>query len=329
MQKTLIFVLLSTVFLLPVKAQESDQFKPSGKIFGLLFADYHTAFSGGGNISVFEITRSYLGFDFYFSKTLMSRVMYDGMTQTINGKIISTAYLRNAYLQYDNGKLTVRGGLIGVEQLSMADKFWNYRYITKPPMDYSSMVFSADLGLMAKYQVVEAVSIDIGLLNGRGYKDVAPDTTLKLIAGITVKPARNFMIRGYYDAMGPGGERQMTFSFTGAYLGPVFSLGAEYFRQNNHLTELGADYSGVSIFSAVRVAEKFSVFARYDNIGSATLEGETDPWNLSKDGTNLFIGFDYSPVKNIRISPNFTWFTPDDAEADYTGTVGLNVEARF
>jgi hypothetical protein len=50
---------------------------------------------------------------------------------------------------------------------------------------------------------------------------------------------------------------------------------------------------------------------------------------LSKDGTNLFIGFDYSPIKNVRISPNFTWFTPDDTEADNVGTVGLNVEARF
>ena len=67
----------------------------------------------------------------HFSKTIMSRVMYDGMTQTVNGKIISIGYLRNAYLQYDNGKLTLRGGLIGVEQISMAEKFWNYRYITK------------------------------------------------------------------------------------------------------------------------------------------------------------------------------------------------------
>jgi hypothetical protein len=329
MKKTLILALLSAALLLTVQAQESDQFKPSGKIFGLLFADYHTTFSGGENVSVFEITRSYLGFDYSFSKTLMSRVMFDGMTQTINGKIISTGYLRNAYLQYDNGKLTLRGGLIGVEQLSMADKFWNYRYITKPAIDYSAMVFSADLGFMARYQVADAVSIDIGLLNGRGYKDVAPDTTLKLITGITVKPAKNFMFRGYYDAMGPGGERQMTFSFTGAYLGPVFSLGAEYFRQNNHLTEVGEDYSGVSIFTAVRIAEKFSVFARYDDIGSVIPEGETDPWNLGKDGTNLFIGFDYSPVKNVRISPNFTGFTPDDEDSDFVGTVGLNVEARF
>jgi hypothetical protein len=328
-KKILIYLLLSAALLLPIHAQESDQFKPSGKIFGLLFADYHTTFSDGENVSVFEITRSYLGFDFSFSKTIMSRVMYDGMTQTINGKIISVGYLRNAYLQYDNGKLMLRGGLIGVEQLSMADKFWNYRYITKPPVDYSGMVFSVDLGFMARYQVSGGVSVDVGLLNGRGYKDVAPDTTLKFISGITVKPGKNFMFRGYYDAMGPDGERQMTFSFTGAYLGPVFSLGAEYFRQNNHLTEFGEHYSGVSIFTAVKLAEKFSVFARYDGIASVTVEGETDPWNVSKDGTNLFIGFDYSPVKNVRISPNFTGFNPDDEDADFVGTVGLNVEARF
>jgi hypothetical protein len=137
------------------------------------------------------------------------------------------------------------------------------------------------------------------------------------------------MFRGYYDIMGSGSDKQMTFSITGAYMGPVFSIGAEYLRQNNHMRTAGEDYSGISIFSAVRVAEKFSVFARYDNLGSVIVDGETDPWNLDKDGSNLFIGFDYSPVKNIRISPNFTLFTPDDAEADYAGTVGLNVEARF
>ena len=80
MKKTLILVLLSAALLLPAQAQEIDQFKPSGKIFGLLFADYHTTFSDGKNISVFEITRSYLGFDYSFSKTIMSRVMFDGMT---------------------------------------------------------------------------------------------------------------------------------------------------------------------------------------------------------------------------------------------------------
>ncbi|MGB8356979.1 MAG: hypothetical protein WCD55_00035 [Bacteroidales bacterium] len=329
MKKTIILGLMSVALMLPVQAQETDQFKPSGKIFGLLFANYHTTFSGRENVSVFEVTRSYLGFDYSFSRTIMSRVMFDGMTQTIDGKLISTGYLRNAYLQYDNGKLTLRGGLIGVEQLSTTEKFWNYRYIIKPPMDYAGMIFSADLGLMAKYQVTGAVSVDIGLLNGRGYKDIAPDTTLKFISGITIRPAKNILFRGYFDAMGPGGGRQMTFSLMGAYLGPVFSLGAEYFRQNNHLTVTGEHFSGISIFTAVKVAEKFSAFARYDNLGSVITEGEIDPWNISKDGTNLCIGFDYSPVKNVRISPNFRGIIPDDAGSDFVGNVGLNVEARF
>jgi hypothetical protein len=329
MKKTIISGLLSILLLFSLHAQENDQFKPSGKIFGLLFTDIHTTFSGGDKISGFEITRSYLGFDYFFSKTIMSRVMFDGMTQTVNGKTMSIGYLRNAYLQYDNGRLTLRGGLVGVEQLSMADKFWNYRYITKPTMDYSGMVYSVDLGLMAKYRVIDQVTLDIGLLNGKGYKDVAIDTAMKFVSGITFNPAKNIMFRGYYDIMGSGSDKQMTFSITGAYMGSVFSLGAEYLRQNNHLRTAGEDYSGISIFSSVRVAEKFTVFARYDNLWSATLEGATDPWNLSKDGTNLFIGFDYSPVKNVRISPNFVEFIPADKEADRISTVGLNVEARF
>ncbi len=64
-------------------------------------------------------------------------------------------------------------------------------------------------------------------------------------------------------------------------------------------------------------------------IGSVTVTGETEPWNLSKDGSNLFLGIDWSPAKNVRISPNFIGFFPDDSEADFVGTIGLNVEARF
>ncbi len=92
-------------------AQETEEFKPSGKLFGLLFADYHNTFSGGDSVTVFQVTRSYLGYDYAFSKTVSSRVMFDATTQTVSGKVMITGYLRNAYLQYDDGKFTLRGGL--------------------------------------------------------------------------------------------------------------------------------------------------------------------------------------------------------------------------
>ncbi len=311
------------------RAQNGDEFKPNGKIFGLLFTNFHTTFSGGDNSPAFEVTRSYLGFDYSFSETIASRVMYDGTTEIINGKTIYSGYLRNAYLQYDDGTLTVRGGLIGAEQIVVMDKMWNYRFITRPAIDYSGMIFSADLGLMAKVKAGEMVVFDVEVTNGRGFKDIAGNGTYRFSGGFAITPLDNLLFRGYYDMMGPSGRRQRTASLAGAYMSPGLTVGAEYLMQNNNLMVEGANHSGLSIFTTVKLAEKVSLFGRYDNIGSVILEGESEPWNVVKDGARMYLGIDLSPARNVRISPNFIGYIPDETGEDFEGTVGLNVEAKF
>lgn len=324
-------VALSILMLATVsaRAQESGDFKPSGRLFGLLFANYHTTFAGGVNNSAFEVTRSYFGYDFSFSKEISSRVMYDGTTEVINGKTIYSGYLRNAYLQYDNGMFLVRGGLIGTEQISMMEKIWGYRYVTKPPIDYSGMIQAADLGLMTIVQAGEFLDLDLSVTNGRGFKDIAPNGTYRLSAGFTLTPAENMLVRGFYDMMGPSGRMQRTASITAAWMGPKFNAGAEYFRQDNASMTDGRDYSGISLFARVPVSDRVRLFARYDRIVSVTMEGDEDPWNLNRDGSYLFAGIDFSPVKNVRISPNMNLFLPADGGNDNVSTVSLNIEAKF
>lgn len=331
MKKTYYAIMLLLLLTVPLslRSQDQEEFKPSGKLFGVFFADYHNTFSNGNNVSVFEVMRSFIGYDYSFSKTISSRIMFDAISQSVGGKNMLNGYLRNAYLQYDNGKFTLRGGLMESEQVSTASKFWNYRYIARPTIDASGMVIAADLGLIAKYKPVEQVVLDLGILNGRSYKDISPDTTFKLVSGITFTPAKNLMFRGYYDLMGPEGRRQWTMSLTGAYISDVFTLGAEYMRQNNHLKAEGEDYSGFTVFTAYRIKDKYSIFARYEKIGSVVLNGDADPWNINKDGNSFIIGMDYSPVKNIRIAPNFIGFIPDKENSHFTGTAGINVEAKF
>ena len=313
----------------PVLAQESADFKPSGKFFGLLFANYHTSFTDGTNSSAFEVTRSYFGYDFSFSKEISSRIMYDGTTEVINGKTIYSGYLRNAYLQYDNGKILFRGGLIGTEQISMMEKIWGYRYVTKPPIDYSGMIQAADLGVMTVVQAGKLLDIDLSVTNGRGFKDIAPNGTYRLAAGFTLTPAENLLLRGYYDMMGPSGNMQRTASITAAWLGPKFNAGAEYFRQDNSSFTEGRNYSGISLFARVPVADRVRLFARYDRISSVTMEGAQDPWNLNKDGSYIFGGIDFSPVRNVRISPNFNVYMPSAETSANISTIGLNIEAKF
>jgi hypothetical protein len=318
-------LMLTTV---SASAQESDDFKPSGKFFGLLYANYHSTFSDGSNFSAFEITRSYFGYDFSFSKEITSRIMYDGTTEVINGKTIYSGYLRNAYLQYDNKKFMIQGGLIGSEQISMMEKIWGYRFVTKPPIDYSGMIHAADLGLATKVYAAEFLTLDLSVTNGRGFKDLASNGTYKMSAGFTLTPAENMIVRGFYDMMGPSGRMQRTASILAAWMGPKFNAGAEYFRQDNAYMAEGQDYSGISLFTRVPVSEKVRIFARFDHISSVFRE-TSDPWNLSRDGSYIFAGLDFSPVRNVRISPNFTGYLPTESTYNNISTIGLNIEAKF
>ena len=129
--------------------------------------------------------------------------------------------------------------------------------------------------------------------------------------------------------MGPNGRMQRTASITAAWLGPKFNAGAEYFRQDNSSMTEGRNYSGISIFGRVAVAERVRLFARFDRISSVTMEGAQDPWNLSKDGSYIYAGIDFSPVKNVRISPNYSGYIPSAENSDNVGTIGLNIEAKF
>lgn len=310
-------------------AQERDEFKPGGKLFGQLFANYHTTFSGGENNAAFEVTRSFLGFDYNFSEKISSRVMYDGTTEVIDGKTIYSAYLRNAFFQYDDGRVLVRGGLIGIEQIAVMESIWGYRFVTKPPIDYAGMIHVADLGIMTKFDAGEKVTFDFSVINGRGFKDLASNGTMKLTSGVTVRPVDYVIIRGYYDLMGPSGRMQRTASITAAWRGPEFTAGAEYLRQDNHLKIDGNNFSGFSFFTRVSLSKKVALYARYDNISSVIPEAETDPWNADRDGSYLFAGIEISPVPGIRISPNFITYMPASAESEMVSTIGLNIVAKF
>lgn len=107
--------------------------------------------------------------------------------------------------------------------------------------------------------------------------------------------------------MGPSGKRmQRTASITAAWMGPKFNAGAEYFRQDNASHDRRTQLLRHQHLHKGAAGRKSEVlFARYDRIASVTMDGAEDPWNLSRDGSYIYAGIDFSPVKNVRISPNY------------------------
>ncbi len=122
---------------------------------------------------------------------------------------------------------------------------------------------------------------------------------------------------------------QTTLALFAAYTYKTFKAGIEYDDQKNNGLLNGHDFSGVSFYSSIGVAQKFSIFARYDNLKSTAVAGETLPWNNNRDGQLFMTGFDYSPTPGIKIAPNFQGWSPHDAALPFSSTIVLNFEIKF
>lgn len=325
-----LFLLGLVIFLLSslTIAQETTQeFKPGGKPIFAIFSNAHSTFVDGTNTSAFEIQRAYLGYDYFFSPEFSAKVIFD-VADPESGKLQMTAFLKNALLAYKNGNLTVNFGLIGLNQFSVQEKNWGYRYIIKSFQDEYKFGTSADLGASIDYKFADYISADFTIMNGEGYKNLQSDDTYKAGLGITITPVKNLDIRFYSDYMKQDFAQQ-TYSFFAGYKADKFRVGAEYNLQKNYKMEENKDFSGASIYSTVSVSKKLGIFGRFDYLTSTTLDGATDPWNLSKNGQAYVVGFEYSPVKGIKFAPNFRGWSPADNSKGFVSSIYLNCEIKF
>lgn len=310
-----------------ISAQESTVFTPSGKPVFLIFSNVHSDFSNAGINPAFELTRTYLGYEYSFSKSLSTKAVFDIGNPGI-GALQMTGFIKNALLQYKAEKFSGRFGMIGTDQFNLIEKHWGYRYIFKPFQDEYAFGPSADLGAAVEYAPSDFISFDASVLNGEGFRRVQADSALKYSAGITVKPVESITLRAYTDIMKKD-YAQNTVSFFAGYTHQLFRIGAEYdFQRNNRMID-GHDFSGISAWASATITKKISAFVRYDRLWSETTTGGTDPWNIQKDGQLFLTGFDYSPVKGIKIAPVYKGWLPSESGKKLASSVGLYFEIRL
>lgn len=317
-----ILLLLTTV----VTAQE-EAFKPSGKAFIKVFSNFHTDLSGGTSASEFELKRAYLGYEYNLSREFSGKMNFD-IGNPKSGDHEMAAYIKNAYIQYKKGDITVQFGLISTTSFKTMEKLWGNRYIEKSFQDAYKFNASADLGVNVKYNVTDWLAADVMIANGEGYKKLQGDNQFRSGLGLTLEPADKILVRGYYDVMG-NTNTQTTASGAIAYNGKKLVAAAEYNLQENVWNTDGKDWSGVSVYANYVAADKLKVFARYDMLGSTTIAGESSNWNNSKDGNLIMAGFEFSPVKGLKFAPNLRYFDYADASIDSQTSFYLNCEIKF
>ena len=307
--------------------EKTEEFKPHGKPLALIFTNFNTAFSDGETAKSFEITRAYLGYEYNFSKEFYAKLILDVGDPKVGG-LQMTAYLKNAYLEYSKNNLSVSFGMISTTQFKVSEKIWGLRYIEKSFQDAYKFNSSADLGFNIDYQFANFISADFSIINGEGYKLIQNDNYVRPGLGVTVNPIKNITARVFVDNMGDSIKQQSLATFL-AYTNKKLVLGAEYNYQRNYSMKDGRDIYGTSFFATYAPTAKLKIFGRFDDLKSKALEGQDQPWQLSKDGQLIIAGIEYSPIKGVKVAPNFRYWNPADNALAATSFAYLNFEFKF
>jgi hypothetical protein len=323
----LMLLAASPAFSQEKKESEEDSFKPYGKPIVTVFANVHTLIQDGTAETAFQLTRGYLGYEYNFSKNFSGKVVFDiGNVGNVKYQMIS--FVKYAMMTYKYENLSVNFGLIPTTEFTVQEKFWGHRYVEKSYMDAYAFANSADLGASATYKFNDIVSADLAVFNGEGYKLQQMDNYFKTAAGVTITPVKDLTFRLVFDIMGRD-STQVTYAGFVGYKMKKFVFGAEYNYQKNHFMAPGQNYYGPSVYGTFNFNEKISIYGRYDKLNSNVLEDETQFWNYLKDGQQLIAGFQYAPIKGIKISPNYRGWIPDDSSKTYTNAIFLNVEIKL
>ena len=325
--KKLILLFLLFIMISVTGTTQDLSFEPNGKPLLRIFSNYHSTFSEGERGSAFELQRVYLGYKHNFSEHLSSVAVFDVGNPGV-GKLQMTAYVKNAYLKYKKSKLTVNFGMISTTQFKVQESAWGYRYLEKTFQDKYKFNSSADIGISAAYKIADFLSADIIVVNGEGYKKIEADSTFRTGFGVTLKPIKYLTARAYYDVSTNVNTQSSISTFLG-YATDRISLGAEYVLQLQPDFIVSRKWNGASFYGTFFLSNKLKLFARYDKLSSNSLTGETSNWNISGDGQSFIGGFEFSPVKGIKLAPNFKGWSPADNSESFVSTIILNVEVKF
>lgn len=336
--KKLIFLwlLIPGIISVAFSQEKTEEFKPNGKPLALIFTNFNTTFSDGVTTPSFEITRAYLGYEYHFSKQWYAKTVLDVGDPKISADGIKlssgfqmTAFLKNAYMEYENGNFTASFGLISTTQFKVSEKIWGLRYLEKSFQDAYKFNASADLGFNLDYQFADFISADFSVINGEGYKNLQSDKFLRPGMGITINPVKSITARIFGDYMGKNDTIQKSLATFLAYTGKSLVLGAEYNYQKNNAMKAGHDIYGTSFFATYSPSNKVKLIARFDDLRSKTPKGKTENWNLKKDGKLLIAGVELSPVKGVKITPNLRYWSPAKESIPSTTYAYLNLELKF
>lgn len=279
---------------LNLNAQETGDFKPSGKIWGYIFGD--VLFKVEGDTLNFgrsefakeeknalggKLRRVYFGYDYNLSERWFVRFLLEGNSGVITDKGEFTTKIKLGYLQYKilnnptfhNAKINV--GLIPTPIFAFPEKEWGYRSVEKEALDVRGFGSSVDQGISfeSNFTAEGTSGFKVMVGNGSGSKPIL-NKNLQYHASIFTSVLDNKLkLEAFanYIKDANGLNKTVTRGFA-SYSVSNFRLGIE--ASQNFFEEFGL-VNGVtevkqtqpfllSTYASTRLKEDIWVFLRYD-----------------------------------------------------------------
>lgn len=310
MRKIVLFITSLFIGFEVCSAQKAEQTFPiTGKPILTVFTNYKAGLGNVNNVSGFNLDRAFVGYEGFFAIGFSAKVVMNVETQSDdNGNTKFNGYLKNAQVDWRGYGFFVSAGLVNLKQFSEQENFWGHRYVFKSFQEEYGIAFCEDIGVVAGYEFSPVISADIAFTNGEGRKFKNMDNRYKYGAGITLKPLKGLILRLYGDIydipkylednMVKRDKQYSIASFAG-YANKYFSIGAEYNRVFNYKFDSKQDANGYSAYTTINITPKMHIYGRFDYFDTA------GNMKYDNEGHAIICGFEYSPIRQIRISPNY------------------------
>jgi hypothetical protein len=332
-------------------AASQPEFKPSGKAIGKVFWNFNHNFTEGvDKKNSFELQRAYFGYSYNFSQTISAKILLDAARSiTANGTDPQTEYntfLKNAQLDWKlKPEATLSFGMIGLKQFDTQENFMGFRYVYKDFQDEFTFGTTVDLGANIEYVFSPKVTTNLFVINGEGFtKKQDKYGKMKFGANIIVQPIKGLTLKAYgslYEGQEIYGSSVLdstsamiqNYDLFAGYKGKKFRVGLEYDMMldgsSYYVYAKDHNSSGVVLFGAYTINDKFEVFGHLFDYTSNKIDGATTTWNEKRDGSSGLIGFQYIPVKGLKSSINYRTFVYDKDGSKDDKLVYLNFEYSF
>jgi hypothetical protein len=340
--KKIIFICLFFFSANFIYSQETD-FKPSGKVWGLVFGDYFYKISGGDSLAspteyshiskdynAFEFRRIYLGFDYNISPKFSSEFIasYEGGDLTSNSN--RTFFVKDANLKwkeiFDRSDLVV--GLMATPSFLLSERVWGYRSIEKTIMDMRGTASSRDIGVSLRgfFDEGKFYGYNVTIGNGRGTR-LENNKYKKFYSLLYAYFLEKKLLADFYFDFEPQSTNLNKITYKGfmGYQTEKFAAGVEIFQQENVFSSSGPTVKSRGIMSFINgeiIKDRLRFFGRFDYF-----DPHTD-YNLGYKENFITAGLDIMPDKNVHFMPNI-WVNTFNKKSEFDPARDSDIVGRL